>query len=141
MSMDQSIRKASRHITREINRSGHSAPRIALMLGLGQFALLICIFVKLWIISEGASEAIWTTTALTAAYLLFTFQQVRGQIIATKAIQNIAGKRAYVSFIKKQRSGESFTRLLAIGLAIGCFVALPELALEGASPAEGGIVS
>lgn len=97
------------------------------MLGLGQFALLIGLFVKLWIIAEGDSEAIWTVTALIIAYMLFTFQQVRNQITATKAIQNVAGKRAYVTFIKAQRTGEGLTRLMAVGLAIGCLAALPEL--------------
>lgn len=84
---------------------------------------------KIWIISEGTTEGVWTITLLTAAYLLFTLLQVRSQFIAMTTSKGIAGQRAYVTFIKKQRSKEGFTRLLAVGLAVGSISALPELVL------------
>ena len=108
---------------------GIDAPALSAILGLLQFAILIGLFVKIWLIQNHGMSGpmIATLTLIIVFYLLDTGKSIRAQLAAFRALRPGKARKAYLRQVRKTRKDEAVSRLITLGLAIGAVSAVPEM--------------
>ncbi|MEY9785418.1 hypothetical protein [Sinorhizobium fredii] len=135
--MDRWFIIQTRQSVRRLKRLGIDAPALSAILGLVQFAVLIGLFVKIWLIqNHGMSGTmIATLTAFIVLYLVDTVRSIRAQLIAFMALGPGGARKAYLRLVRKTRKNGAVSRLMTLGLAIGAVSAVPDLLQHVGSPA------
>jgi hypothetical protein len=135
--MDKWFILQTKQSVQRLARLGIDAPFLSAILGLLQFAVLIGLFVKIWLIqNHGMSGTmIATLTLIIVFYLLETGRSVRMHLIAFHTLGQGAARKAYLRQVRETRKGEAVTRLLTLGFAIGAVTAVPEILEHFGAPA------
>lgn len=139
---DSSIRRQFKSASRALSRHGVSPLAFAFALGALQLALLLNLFVKVWIIQEARdfSEAM-SLSALFAGYLVFMAIAMRRVSTCLALPDEGQRRRSLARLLLSRRKEEVFGRLFSVFIALGAISALPDLLVGSAGlHAEAGLI-